>query len=381
MSSATEIKKGGTKGFSLRDTNVTKGIAICILMIHHCFMSKDRFAGFDIVFWPLSQAGILKAAGYFKICVPIFAFLSAYGMTLSLMKVREHYARQAAWLTVRRLLKLYAGFWFAYAVCYVTSSFLSPSRLEGLENGGIWFVNLIVDLLGFGTLNHDRTLLGTFWYISLAVLQIIVLPFLYRLSEKVHPMMLILLMLLLSRVTHLQGEAGNYNYLLLTAAGILSARFDLWGRIRRLGEEGDAHRALVFRAGKAILALFLMAAGYRIFYFGFHTIEQDITMTLCTMIVVYSVVVLWSRIPLFSDILAFLGFYSMNIYYIHNFYRINWLHDFLFSLRYWWAVAGMLLLISLLTAVVVEYVKKIIGYTNAMNRAVEGVMRVSQGYS
>ena len=359
--------------FTVRDTNMAKGIAISILMIHHCFMQAGRFKGFQMVFWPFSQSRLIKIAVYCKICVPIFAFLSAYGMTLALMKIKDRYPGQAFKLTLRRLVRLYGGYWFAYAVCFTASCFLSPERLDGLKGGGSFAVNILIDLLGFGTLHQDRTLLGTFWYVGLAVMQILLMPFLYRLSEKVHPMLLILLMVLASRVTHLQGANGNYNYLLLTAAGILTAKADLWRKARLLGEETGGPGAYAAKAGKALLAVILLLASYKIFYFGFHTIDQDISMTLCAMIVVFSVAVLWSRIPLLSGLLAFAGFYSMNVYYIHNFYRINWLHDFLFSLKYWWATAGMLLAVSLASAVVMELVKKHIGYTGAVNRLSEKI--------
>ena len=45
--------------FSKKDTAAIKGIAILIMMLHHCFMQEKRFEGFTISF-----DGWDKASGY-----------------------------------------------------------------------------------------------------------------------------------------------------------------------------------------------------------------------------------------------------------------------------------------------------------------------------
>ena len=72
-----------TKDESIR----MKGIAIFALMFHHCFMSRDRFAGYEIVFAPFSESFVVNICAYLKICVPIFAFITGYGLYLSYSKV------------------------------------------------------------------------------------------------------------------------------------------------------------------------------------------------------------------------------------------------------------------------------------------------------
>ena len=60
-----------------------KGIAIVIMLFHHMYLSQDRFEGLNVVFTPFSADRIMYLCRTFKICVPIYAFISGYGLYLS----------------------------------------------------------------------------------------------------------------------------------------------------------------------------------------------------------------------------------------------------------------------------------------------------------
>lgn len=69
--------------FSKTDTSKVKGIAIIMMIFHHCFLSAARYKGQIVLFMPFSEEFINDFALSMKICVAIFTFLSAYDMTLS----------------------------------------------------------------------------------------------------------------------------------------------------------------------------------------------------------------------------------------------------------------------------------------------------------
>ena len=98
--------------FTKKDTNIIKGCAIIFLMIHHCFRTSARYAGYDINFAPLNQQMVTYLAAFLKICVPMFVFLTAYGMTISL-KNRNHTldinGRQMVDYIKHRLFHLYTA--------------------------------------------------------------------------------------------------------------------------------------------------------------------------------------------------------------------------------------------------------------------------------
>ena len=46
----------------------------------------DRYKGFALDFSPFSESSVNTFANFFKICVGIYVFLSAYGLTCSYIK-------------------------------------------------------------------------------------------------------------------------------------------------------------------------------------------------------------------------------------------------------------------------------------------------------
>ena len=67
--------------FSKQDTALVKGVAILMMLAHHCFESPYRYAGYELNFFPFTESQTVEIASFFKICVALFAFLSGYGIT------------------------------------------------------------------------------------------------------------------------------------------------------------------------------------------------------------------------------------------------------------------------------------------------------------
>ena len=71
--------------FDKQDTNIAKTIAIIMMYIHHSFFSLESYGGYSFSFAPFGETRTVAIAQLFKICVSIFVFLSAYGITISFM--------------------------------------------------------------------------------------------------------------------------------------------------------------------------------------------------------------------------------------------------------------------------------------------------------
>ena len=97
--------------FSADDSMKIKGIAIVLMMFHHCFGSADRFEAFTISFFPFSAEQFIRIASSFKICVSLFAFITAYGLTQSLKASSKDF-NLYQWYG-KRFFKLLSGYWFA----------------------------------------------------------------------------------------------------------------------------------------------------------------------------------------------------------------------------------------------------------------------------
>lgn len=105
------MKKNHT--LTKQDSAALKGIAILLMIFHHCFLDPSRFAGHIVSFAPFSQSAIVSLSYFSKICVGIFAFISGYGLYLSAIKQPRSAKAVSGW-TVSRLIKTMSGYWLVY---------------------------------------------------------------------------------------------------------------------------------------------------------------------------------------------------------------------------------------------------------------------------
>lgn len=70
------------KALTLKDTNILKGVAIILLILHHCWCTGKGYDDIILYGHPLFQnIGIFS-----KLCVALFVFLSGYGLTAKAVK-------------------------------------------------------------------------------------------------------------------------------------------------------------------------------------------------------------------------------------------------------------------------------------------------------
>ena len=77
--------------FTKANTAAVKGIAIIFLILYHGFSIKSRLYGYPVSFWPLSETTAMAICRVMVQCVGIFAFLSVYGLTLSMKAQYQDY--------------------------------------------------------------------------------------------------------------------------------------------------------------------------------------------------------------------------------------------------------------------------------------------------
>ena len=143
--------------FSKENTLAIKGIAIIMMMIHHCFCTVDRFEKYTISFFPLNQNTAVDISSMFKICVSFFVFITGFGLVLSLKKLNSEYKWSkkdiSKWI-IDRLIKMMAGFWIivilAFIICqsinglvgktYFTKNYEEhKQKITELQKQGLWY--------------------------------------------------------------------------------------------------------------------------------------------------------------------------------------------------------------------------------------------------
>ncbi len=371
--------------FSKKDTLVVKGVAIVMLIFHHCFLSPRRFAGYDVGFYPLNQDIVVELSSFFKICVGMFVFLSAYGLTYSLKKYSKDTLvsgpQYASYLNAR-LIKLMWGFWFVFILCQIASLFFAPQYNMAYFKKGIFqgIFNICVDFLGISWLFNSPMLCGTWWYMTLAIFIVLVVPFIARITKKYNLLFITLVCLFVPRILSafpFDYNIGGYNncikWTFAIILGVFCAQYNVLARMKefKITKYPFLSKLIKFVLATAVLILFYKMRGNFAKHYSTNTYE--ISDGLIPAFVVYYIYDFIVDIPIIKQILSFFGKHSMNIFFIHTFIRNNWFMDFTYSFHNWLVIAGVLFGISLVLSIVIEFVKKLIRYDKLMNVIIDRI--------
>lgn len=177
--------------FGKYQSDCLKGIAIIMLIAHHCFLGPSRYKGQELIFI-IPESVWNYVALFFKICVSLFVFISAYGLTKKMMSLPKDADSQTTHkfignMILSRVIRLLGGFIFVFLLVDIFALFYDPGRLAEIY-GSVFPLNMeyyILDMLGLAQLLGTPTFLGTYWYYSLALILIVLVPLFYLLLEKV----------------------------------------------------------------------------------------------------------------------------------------------------------------------------------------------------
>ncbi len=359
-----QLKKQNS--FSKHDSMIVKGVAIILLMFHHCISEsalKDYpfidFFPFDSSKWPL------MVCNSFKLCVGMFIFITGFGLFKSFSKVQQSSKTIKNW-EAARLLKTLSGFWFVYILIFIISYHIDeypilryidyPTKYEGL-----WLFALI-DFLGISNLIGTPTLIGTWWYMSAVVILTAVFPLLYNVGEKYGYFLTGLVLFIIPRLTDwgYPGAKNAYSFILAFLLGMVFAKYDVFGKLSEFS---------IFKKHKIIsdiLLFFVYLYGFWLIVNYSAKIERSYLWEF-DYVFVPLIVILFSkryltRIPLLNKILQFIGKHSLNVFLVHTFIRYVYQGDYIYSFKYALLIPFVLLLISLGISVLIELVKKFIRY-------------------
>lgn len=174
-----------SSAFTKQDTLKLKGLAIILLVIHHCFLAPDRYEGQEVIFFPFSERKFNFIALSFKICIALFLFISAYGITISYKRKFSDYnfsAKESEKAIIRRLIKMLSGFLFIFILAQIYSVLIiRGGRYSFVYGSGlVGALYCLIDALGLAELFCTPTFLATFWYMSLATIAVILIPIMIK---------------------------------------------------------------------------------------------------------------------------------------------------------------------------------------------------------
>lgn len=355
--------------FTKEHTMQMKGIAIIILLFHHCFLNAQRWATvpyeklattkgwgyYPISFTPFSSHTIQYLASFSKICVAMFVFMTGYGMWVS-------YESQKKKTTMsnyikKRMVTLMTGF----LIIFVVTEILAIPTGRFIEVYGHDFrsvVYMIIDALGLAKLLGTPLFCLTWWYMSLAIVLIMIFPFVHSIMEK-YQWIVVVASIIVPRACGFGQSTDLFRYLLAYTLGMYFAQHDLLARIKeKFMEQNVAGKLLSLIVSLIGLAVIIKCRQnawigwkYLDFWDGFAAMY----------VIVNSYIYILNGKWIVKG-LGFLGKHSMNIFLIHSFYRDVFFHEFTYSFYYAWLDYIVLMAISLVTSIVLEWFKKLIRY-------------------
>ncbi len=342
-------KNGKSGGFSKDCSLVMKGILIIMLLVYHT-LSAETLGGREIRSF-IGLGRLNNISLFCKSCVSGFAFISAYGISAGLAQ-KEYSFRNIKNMWAKRLVKIESDMLFVYLASVIYIVFIVKDSIIATYTSFGQFrpSYALLDAFGFSYLHDTPTINMTWWYITFAIFQVLFIPALFYLYDKIGLSLLFLVVFF-----------SNFGLCTITILGIAFAKEGWFEKIEEYAKRKLLNRILVLVICLVLLYLsFDLVAGTH-----FDRIIEGWGGALFAVITMLFINV----VPIVSHILKFLGQYSMGIFMVHTFIFLYYHKDFVYSFKWGWQILLVVLGISLIVSIALELIKKLTGY-NKLTEAV-----------
>ena len=352
-----------TISFTKEDSLILKGVAILLMMWHHCFL-PGRFDQYTIVFMPFTESQVTGFASFGKICVSLFVFISGYGLYSAYNRSLKDLKHGILWVG-RRYLKTFLPIWVVIILCWIITFFINnrPGEIyfsNGTINGIIY---MGLDLLGLSKIADTPMMIATWWYLSACIIYIVLTPFLSLFLRFCGSVVLLLIIVILPLLIGMYPGGEHFlAFLPAFCMGMVFAKEKLFLHIDQLSEKNKKRKTFI-----VFLSLILSFLAYKIartipvrqywnIIWGILPVFHIITiyLTIC-------------RIPIISTILQFCGKHSANIFLTHNFIRAIYCQNFIYGQKHFLLVILVLFLCSLFVSFCIERIKRVIRFDRLLS--------------
>ncbi len=335
--------------FSKKNSLEAKGLAILLLLIYHLFENKTMLEELQVDHTPFGREGFLTFTGYGNICVAVFVFLTAYGISVGLLS-RELSAKETLAEAWTRFGKLMLRFFILFAsVNLLWWRHFDYVSLYGEGKQG--FLYALTDGLGLSMFFDTPTLNQTWWYMEIAYILIFLLPVLAWAVRKTGYYLLPVAFFL---PYVFSMEFDIHRYFFVAVFGVCAAYGRLPDKLLAL----KIPVAVKWIGGLGLLVLsVLIRQNYAVHETYLWLVDAPIAL-----LVIYVASALFGSVPGLREVLQFVGKHSMNIYLVHTFFYMALWRDYIYHFHYWLASLFICLGACLIYSLVLEGIKKGVVY-------------------
>lgn len=343
--------KSGIKidySLSLQDTILIKGVAICFMLWHHLFSEHPEYGQI-----------VQSFALFGKVCVAMFLFVSAYGLTIQFSKItvfrlETFQGKEIFRFIAKRLLKLYINYWVVFLIFVPLGIFFFNKSLQISYGEQVNQVNhLILDFFG---MQGSESYNSSWWFYQLIIMLYILFPLLYIAVKKWNIAILILFFVILG--SHYYKIPIIHDWLFPFALGISCAlnKESITSFINNINK-------IVLIGCILILVFFIIYIRLNNWRTGGSGVDGFLTLALILILILTM-----RNIKIITPVLRYFGKHSMNIFMVHAFIFYYFYPDFIYSFRYPVLIFIVLISCSLCVSILIEYCKKIIGVYKFENK-------------
>lgn len=332
---------------SINDTNVLKGIALLLLLCHHCFYPGEPYDDIILFGHPVVQ----NIGEFSKLCVAIFVFLSGYGLTIQTM-AKGGIGNVLAFYR-RRYVKLMINYWLIWLI-FVPIGVFFFHRTFPLVYGEHYIFRAFWDFLGlylvvFGQYGYN----ATWWFYSCIIVLYLFYPLIWRLRDFWFVLIPFAYVFpVITQFVPFIDHSLCQEYFLSFVCGMSLAYLDPKIKDVKLG-------------GAILLTLvFFFVCIYR--FYAIQPSRWDAAVVILG-ITLYCTIQIPTRL---LKGLSFFGKHSFNIFLFHSFILGYYLHDYIY-----WSRSPLLIFLTLLVvctpiSMLIEWIKDVSMINYLQNRLI-----------
>ena len=356
-----------TYRFTKENTMAVKGIGILMLLSFHCFSNNDRITvpGTDITvdFWPFTKEFGMFLSDQMGVCVAIFAFLSVYGMTLSIKKSYPGYEmneRQAALYVIKKYLSILFLFFIPFLFCELVTWKKGFLSMYG-DTRAKQMCNILMDMFCVSDIFGSHMIVRTWWYMSFLVMITVFMPALIHLYKRYQWLMIPVV--LIPIILFLDLNQRMIRWIGVVPIAVCFADQRVFERLKEFEITGKRKLDKIIKFAVSTVVLYVLFL-VKIRFLSNVRIRFTIN-TVMIVLLIYWCYEFFIELLVIKQVLQFLGRHSADMFFVHSFIRQLWYKQELYSLESAVLIYLVLLGSSLLISIALDLLRKLVHYQQA----------------